>query len=103
MVQAKGYAAQTGDTDLAPWDFERREIGPHDVLINILYCGVCHSDLHSVKNDWFPGIFPMVPGHEIVGRVLNILSHLTNCLKIKPHCPRRNSDSRFIDRILTIY
>jgi uncharacterized zinc-type alcohol dehydrogenase-like protein len=72
MIQAKGYVAQTHETDLAPWDFERREVGPHDVQIEILYCGVCHSDLHQIKNDWFPGIFPMVPGHEIVGRIIKV-------------------------------
>jgi len=69
MVQAKGYAAQSPTTDLAPWSFERRDVGPHDVQIQILYCGVCHSDLHQARNEWFAGIFPMVPGHEIVGKV----------------------------------
>ncbi len=72
MTQSKGYAAQSPTTDLAPWDFERREVGPNDVQINIAYCGVCHSDLHQIKNDWFPGIFPMVPGHEIVGTILKV-------------------------------
>jgi uncharacterized zinc-type alcohol dehydrogenase-like protein len=75
MIQAKGYAAQSPETDLAPWDFERREVGAHDVQIEILYCGVCHSDLHQIKNDWFPGIFPMVPGHEIVGRIVATGAH----------------------------
>lgn len=69
MIQAKGYAAQSAETDLAQWDFERRELGPHDVLIEIAYCGVCHTDLHQLKNEWFPGVFPMVPGHEIVGKI----------------------------------
>ncbi|GAB3936159.1 NAD(P)-dependent alcohol dehydrogenase [Mucilaginibacter myungsuensis] len=78
MIQAKAYAAQTPETDLAPWDFERREIGPHDVQFDILYCGVCHSDLHQIKNDWFPGIFPMVPGHEIVGRIVAVGEHVKN-------------------------
>ncbi|MGF7038505.1 NAD(P)-dependent alcohol dehydrogenase [Mucilaginibacter lappiensis] len=76
MIQAKGYAAQTAETDLAPWDFERREVGPHDVQLEILFCGVCHSDLHQIKNDWFPGIFPMVPGHEIVGKVIQVGDHV---------------------------
>ncbi len=76
MIQSKGYAAQNAETDLAPWKFERREPGPHDVVIDILYCGVCHSDLHAIKNDWFPGIFPMVPGHEIVGRVAQVGDHV---------------------------
>lgn len=78
MIQAKGYAAQNAETDLAPWGFERREVGPHDVQLEILYCGVCHSDLHQIKNDWFPGLFPMVPGHEIVGRVIKVGDHVKN-------------------------
>ncbi|HEY9000883.1 MAG TPA: NAD(P)-dependent alcohol dehydrogenase [Mucilaginibacter sp.] len=77
MIQTKGYAAQTNKSDLAPWNFERREVGPHDVQFDIQYCGVCHSDLHQIKDDWFPGIFPMVPGHEIVGRVVKVGSHVT--------------------------
>ena len=72
MIQSKGYAAQNPETDLAPWSFERREPGPHDVQIEILFCGVCHSDLHQIKNEWFPGIFPMVPGHEIVGKIVKV-------------------------------
>jgi uncharacterized zinc-type alcohol dehydrogenase-like protein len=76
MIQAKAYAAQTPETDLAPWNFERRDVGPHDVLIEIQYCGVCHSDLHQIKNDWFPGIFPMVPGHEIVGKIVKVGDHV---------------------------
>lgn len=69
MTPAKGYAAQTPTADLALWNFERRTPRAKDVQIEIMYCGVCHSDLHQIRNDWFPGIFPMVPGHEIVGRV----------------------------------
>jgi uncharacterized zinc-type alcohol dehydrogenase-like protein len=69
MIPAKGYAAKNPTTDLAPWNFERREAGPYDVQFDILFCGVCHSDLHQIKDEWFPGIYPMVPGHEIVGKV----------------------------------
>lgn len=76
MVQAKGYAAQTAESPLAPWQFERRDVGPHDVQIEILYCGVCHTDIHLTRNEWFPGIFPMVPGHEIVGRISAAGSHV---------------------------
>jgi uncharacterized zinc-type alcohol dehydrogenase-like protein len=76
MIAAKGYAAQSAEANLAPWNFERREVGPHDVQFEILYCGVCHSDLHQIRNDWFPGIFPMVPGHEIVGRVTQVGDHV---------------------------
>ncbi len=76
MIQAKGYAAQNANDTLAPWNFERREVGPHDVQIEILYCGVCHSDLAQINNEWFPGIFPMVPGHEIVGRIIKTGDHV---------------------------
>ena len=77
MISAKGYASQTNTSDLAPWNFERRETGPHDVQFDILFCGVCHSDLHQIRDDWFPGIFPMVPGHEIVGRVVKVGDKVT--------------------------
>jgi alcohol dehydrogenase (NADP+) len=76
MIQAKGYAAQTAESELAPWQFERRDIGAHDVQIEILYCGVCHTDIHLTRNEWFPGIFPMVPGHEIVGKVSAVGNHV---------------------------
>lgn len=78
MIATKGYAAQSANSTLAPWNFERRDVGAHDVQIEILYCGVCHSDLAQINNEWFPGIFPMVPGHEIVGRVIQIGAHVKN-------------------------
>lgn len=77
MSTAKSYAAQNATTPLAPWHFERREPGPHDVQFDILYCGVCHSDLHQIRNEWGNSIFPMVPGHEIVGRVTKVGQHVT--------------------------
>jgi len=77
MIAAKGYAAQTNDSSLAPWNFQRREVGPHDVQFDILYCGVCHSDLHQIKDDWGGSIFPMVPGHEIVGRIVAVGAQVT--------------------------
>ncbi len=68
-MQTKAYAAQTAATRLAPFSIDRREPGPKDVALQILYCGVCHSDLHTARGEW-PGVqFPSVPGHEIVGRV----------------------------------
>jgi alcohol dehydrogenase (NADP+) len=76
MIQSKGYAARDPKSDLTPWSFERRDVGPHDIQIEILYCGVCHSDLHQIRNDWFPGIFPMVPGHEIVGKIIKVGDHV---------------------------
>lgn len=69
MISAKGYAAQNATSPLAPFKFERRKPGPHDVHFKILYCGVCHSDVHQVRDEWGGSIFPMVPGHEIVGKV----------------------------------
>ncbi|GAB4031732.1 NAD(P)-dependent alcohol dehydrogenase [Spirosoma gilvum] len=81
MIHSKGYAAQNAETDLAPWNFERRDVGPHDILIDIAYCGVCHTDIHLTRNEWFPGLFPMVPGHEIVGIIGQVGSHVT---KFKP-------------------
>jgi uncharacterized zinc-type alcohol dehydrogenase-like protein len=69
MIKTQGYAAYSATTPLSPFDFERRDPGPHDVQIQILYCGVCHSDLHTVRSEWEGTVYPMVPGHEIVGRV----------------------------------
>lgn len=71
------YAAHSADSQLVPWDFERRDPRPDDVAIEILYCGVCHSDLHFAKNDWGFTEFPIVPGHEIVGRVTSVGNDVT--------------------------
>jgi uncharacterized zinc-type alcohol dehydrogenase-like protein len=76
-MQAKAYAAQSATTPLAPFAFERREPGPHDVQIDITYCGVCHSDLHTARGEWGGVIFPCVPGHEIVGRVAAVGGHVS--------------------------
>jgi alcohol dehydrogenase (NADP+) len=77
MAKAIGYAAYDPKKPLAPFDFERREPGPDDVQIEILYCGVCHSDLHQARDEWGNSAFPMVPGHEIVGRVTKVGSGVT--------------------------
>lgn len=69
MLTTKGYAAKRAGASLEPFTFERREVGPRDILIRILYCGVCHSDIHQARDEWGGAIFPMVPGHEIVGTV----------------------------------
>ncbi len=71
-LDALGYAAQSATTPLAPFHFQRREPGPRDVRIEILYCGVCHSDLHTARNEWHGTTYPVVPGHEIVGRVTEV-------------------------------
>lgn len=72
MIAAKSYAAMNAATPLTPFNLQRREPSPHDVLIDILYCGVCHSDIHQARDEWGGSIFPMVPGHEIVGRISRI-------------------------------
>ncbi|NEM97537.1 NAD(P)-dependent alcohol dehydrogenase [Pontibacter burrus] len=72
MSKAKAYAAFDPSSPLGPWDFERREVGEHDVQIEIKYCGVCHSDLHQVRNEWGGAMYPLVPGHEIVGVVTKV-------------------------------
>ena len=77
MLQTRGYATDGPTSKLAPFNFERREVGAQDVLIEILYCGVCHSDIHQARNEWGNSIFPMVPGHEIVGRVAEVGSGVT--------------------------
>jgi alcohol dehydrogenase (NADP+) len=69
MTKTKAFAAQDAQSTLGPWNFERRSVGPKDVQIEILYCGVCHSDLHQVRNEWGNSSYPMVPGHEIIGRI----------------------------------
>jgi len=74
---AKGYAAQSAQTPLAPFAFERRDVGPNDVAIEILYCGVCHSDLHTARGEWGGTLYPCVPGHEIVGRVTAVGDRVT--------------------------
>jgi len=69
MLNTKAYAALNATTPLAPFEITRREPGPHDVLIDIQYCGICHTDVHEARDEWGGSIFPMVPGHEIAGVV----------------------------------
>jgi uncharacterized zinc-type alcohol dehydrogenase-like protein len=72
VLSSKGYAAQSATSPLAPFAFERRDPGPVDVQIDIVYCGVCHSDLHTARSEWPGTRYPCVPGHEIVGRVARV-------------------------------
>ncbi len=78
MSKASAYAALDSNTPLKPYQFERREPGAHDVQIDILFCGVCHSDLHTARNEWNNTQYPSVPGHEIVGRVTAVGSEVKN-------------------------
>lgn len=71
-MKTSGYAATDATKPLARYEFNRRDLRANDVSIEILYCGVCHSDLHMTRNDWGGAIYPCVPGHEIVGRVIGV-------------------------------
>lgn len=77
MPTAKGYAAPAAKANLGPYTFQRREPRPTDVAMEILYCGVCHSDIHQARDEWGGSVFPMVPGHEIVGRVTAVGNQVT--------------------------
>ncbi len=72
MVQSHGYAVPAAKQALTPFSFERRDPGPNDVVIDIRYCGVCHSDIHQARDEWGAGTFPLVPGHEIVGNITKV-------------------------------
>jgi uncharacterized zinc-type alcohol dehydrogenase-like protein len=76
-IDVLGYAAQSATSDLAPFSFTRRDPRSNDVVIDILYCGVCHSDIHNARNDWGGAMYPMVPGHEIIGRVSRVGTDVT--------------------------
>jgi uncharacterized zinc-type alcohol dehydrogenase-like protein len=76
MTLAKAYAATSATAPLEPFQVERRTVGPHDVQIEIAYCGICHSDLHQVRDEWGGSKYPMVPGHEIVGKVTAVGAHV---------------------------
>jgi uncharacterized zinc-type alcohol dehydrogenase-like protein len=80
-IPSVGYAAKSATTPLGPFTFDRRELRDDDVLIDIQYSGVCHSDIHQARDEWGGSIFPMVPGHEIVGKVARVGSKVT---KFKP-------------------
>lgn len=75
-MKTNAYAAQNATTPLAPFDLQRRDLGQHDVAIEILYCGVCHSDLHTVRSEWGGTAYPCVPGHEIIGRAISVGAHV---------------------------
>jgi uncharacterized zinc-type alcohol dehydrogenase-like protein len=77
MLPARGYATNGPTAKLEPYDFWRRDLGPNDVLIEILYCGICHSDIHQARGEWGNESYPMVPGHEIVGRITQVGSKVT--------------------------
>ncbi len=75
-MKTRSYAAHSGTTPLVPFNLQRRDLGQRDVQIEILYCGVCHSDLHTVRSEWQGTTYPCVPGHEIIGRVVQVGTHV---------------------------
>ena len=75
-MNVRGYAVQSAKAELQPYDFKRRDLLPDDVALDILFAGICHSDIHQAREEWGPAIFPMVPGHEIVGRVTAVGSNV---------------------------
>ena len=77
MRTTKGYAALDSKSPLAPFNFERRSVGANDIGFEIRYAGICHSDIHQVREEWGPSLYPMVPGHEIVGVVTEVGSAVT--------------------------
>ncbi|QHI35104.1 Aldehyde reductase YahK [Kordia antarctica] len=81
MTTIKAYGTESADADLELMEIERRDVKATDVKIDILYCGVCHSDIHAAHNDWGSATYPLVPGHEIVGRVLEVGSDVKNFKK----------------------
>ena len=76
-MKSRGYAALSAKSNLTSYDFDRRDLGDHDVALDISYAGICHSDIHQVAEEWGPAIFPMVPGHEIAGFVTSIGSKVS--------------------------
>jgi len=77
LIQTKGFAVKDENAVFEPFVFERRDVGPNDILIDIQYAGICHSDIHQAKSEWGPAIYPMVPGHEIVGNVTQVGASVT--------------------------
>lgn len=77
-MKAKAYATHHAKEDLKPFEIERRKVLEDDILIDILYCGICHSDIHTARSEWGPANYPVVPGHEIVGRVMQIGEKVLN-------------------------
>jgi uncharacterized zinc-type alcohol dehydrogenase-like protein len=80
-MKIAAYAALSAGAPLVPYTIDRRDVGPKDVAIEILFCGICHSDIHQARDEWGGALFPMVPGHEIVGRVTRVGAEVT---KVRP-------------------
>ena len=86
-IATRGFATNGPEATFEPFNFVRREPGPHDIVMDIQYCGICHSDIHQAKNEWpdvMPAMYPMVPGHEIVGRITHVGSDVSGRLVTIP-------------------
>ena len=92
MLRTRGYAATGPSERLGPYEFDRRDLRAHDALVDIQYCGVCHSDIHQARDEWGGSTFPMVPGHEIVGTVAGVGTAVSRCacrtILTAPACPQ---------------
>ncbi len=115
MIESHGYAAQSATDALKPFTFQRRDPGPKDVVINILFCGICHSDIHQAADEWGGSRYPMVPGHEIIGVVQSVGNEVTQ-FKVGDHvgvgcmvdscrdCQQCNEDfEQFCDHVVYTY
>ncbi|EQA6088263.1 alcohol dehydrogenase catalytic domain-containing protein, partial [Campylobacter coli] len=71
-IQSKGYAMLSKDAKFTPFEFTRHAVGDNDILIKILYAGICHSDIHTARSEWGEAVYPCVPGHEIAGEVIAV-------------------------------
>src|SRR3546814_7802647 len=96
MAIARGYAATDATKPLAPFTFERREPNDDDVVIDIKFAGICHSDIHTVRNEWQNAVYPIVPGHEIAGIVTAVGSKVT---KFKVRSEEHTSELQSLMRI----
>jgi uncharacterized zinc-type alcohol dehydrogenase-like protein len=83
MLKSFGYAAKHSDSRLKPMAFERDPAGPHEIEIDVLFCGVCHSDIHQVKNEYSNTVYPCMPGHEVVGRVTRVGAHVIDMASLR--------------------
>jgi alcohol dehydrogenase (NADP+) len=77
VKEVKAFGTETAEAPLNQMNINRRTPTPHDVEIDILFCGVCHSDLHTARSEWGPSLYPCVPGHEIVGRIVSVGNHVS--------------------------
>ena len=77
VKEVKAFGTEAAEAPLNQMNINRRKPTPHDVEIEILYCGVCHSDLHTARSEWGPSLYPCVPGHEIVGRIVSVGNHVS--------------------------